>query len=86
MSEMSDKLNEILSNPDAMSKIMELVGGLERPKERQDDPIPAVRSDERMELLLALRPLLRENRRSRLDSLTRAVSMAQVIGKMKGGR
>jgi hypothetical protein len=86
MSEMSDKLGEILNNPDAMSKIMELASGLDRPKERAEDPIPLPRRDERMELLYALRPLLRENRRSRLDNLTKAVSMAQVLGKMKGGR
>lgn len=85
MSEMSDKLGEILSNPDAMSKIMELANGFERPKQ-QEQPIALPRNDERIELLYALRPLLRENRRSRLDSLTKAVSMAQVLGKMKGGR
>lgn len=85
MSDMSDKLGEILNNPDAMSKIMELASGLDRPKP-QEAPITLPKSDERMELLYALRPLLRENRRARLDSLTRAVSMAQVFGKMKGGR
>ena len=85
MSEMSNKLGEILSNPDAMSKIMELANGFERPKQ-QEQPISLPRNDERIELLYALRPLLRENRRSRLDSLTKAVSMAQVLGKMKGGR
>lgn len=85
MSEMSDKLGEILSNPDAMSKIMELANGFERPKQ-QEQSISLPRNDERIELLYALRPLLRENRRSRLDSLTKAVSMAQVLGKMKGGR
>ena len=85
MSEMSDKFSEILNNPDAMSKIMELASNIDRPQ-KPEVRIPAPRSDERMDLLLALRPLLRENRRERLDSLTKAVSMAQMLGKMKGGR
>jgi len=86
MSEMSEKLGEILNNPEAMSRIMEIVGGLERPKEKQEPSIPTIQSDKRMELLYALRPLLREHRRERLDSLTRAMSMAQLLGNMKGGR
>ena len=86
MAEMSEKLGEILNNPEAMSRIMEIVGGLEWPKEKQEPSIPTIQSDKRMELLYALRPLLREHRRERLDSLTRAMSMAQLLGNMKGGR
>lgn len=85
MSEMSDKLSEILSNPDAMSKIMELAGNFDRPQNKEL-PLPQPKSDDRLELLYALRPLLREHRRERLDSLTKAVSMAQALGRMKGGR
>ena len=50
MSEMSDKLSEILSNPDAMSKIMELAGNFDRPQNKEL-PLPQPKSDDRLELL-----------------------------------
>lgn len=88
MPQMTDKLNEILKNPDAMSKIMEIASsfGGERSEKTEELPIMRTEKDDRLELLNALRPLLRERKRARLDSLTKAMTMANLLGKMKGGR
>lgn len=40
--------------------------------------------DRRMALLAAIKPLLREDKRSKIDSLQKAMSIATVFGKLKG--
>ena len=118
MSEFEDKLNAILSNPDAMAQVMGLAqslsgsnvfgGGQQAEKEPKEGPVssggsssvgltdllsqidpkmverllPLIGelgrdiSDERMQLLFALRPFLKPERR---DKVERAVKAAKLI-------
>lgn len=104
----SQKLMQVLSNPEAMSKITAIASGLgatapstkvtedtdaEAPVQESapqgTDAIPALLQgintspDPRLLLLTSLKPLLREEKRDRIDAITRALALAQA---MKGFR
>lgn len=100
----SEKLKSVLSDPDAMAKIMSIASGLgaSEPqaeqgnvdaaadsKESEANAMPAfsgglgIQSDPRIALLSSLKPLLREEKRDRIDALVRAFTLAAV---MKGFR
>ncbi len=101
-SDFSEKLKSLLSDSDAMSKIMSIASGLglsdtqskpvqdSQSTEREStapasEALPAVsqaferQSDPRIALLYSLKPLLREEKRERLDALTRALALASVM-------
>lgn len=107
-SDFSEKLKNVLSDPDAMAKIMSIASGLglsETPQETHGNetnapapaaepisaPAPAAetlpalsqmlerQSDPRIALLASLKPLLREEKRERLDALTRALTLASLM-------
>lgn len=119
---LGDKIREILSDPQAMDKIMQIVSGLttqqSQPQPPNNDyqpstpasstpagavnPLSALSSltskpqdtlsalspvlggsDKRLALLNSLRPLLREEKRHKLDSLKTALTLASVIGNIK---
>ena len=132
MSEFEEKLNAILSNPDAMSQVMNLaqslnLGGGEDPSEQQEDnsaPPPEDKnsnsggvdlgglaglgsllgqidpamiqrllplvgeltdgSDERMQLLYALRPFLKPERRDKVERAARTAKLIRVGKKLLG--
>ena len=87
MSDFEDKLNGILSNPDAMAQIANLAqslnlgggGGGAQPEEPANAS-PALPSggggDDRLQLLYALRPFLKPEKR---DKVERAVKAARLI-------
>lgn len=101
LSEMEEKLNAILDNPEAMSRIMELAnqlsgGGTAAEKQQQQPPqsdngsidpqllsklLPLIKEAGRTDapasqLLIALRPYLKEERQSKVG---RAIRLAHVI-------
>lgn len=104
----SQKLMQVLSNPEAMSKITAIASGLgasapsTKTEETADalsyaregtpqgeDALPTLLQgintspDPRLLLLTSLKPLLREEKRDRIDAITRALALAQA---MKGFR
>lgn len=133
MSEFEEKLNAILSNPDAMSQVMHLAqslnlgGGGNPPAQQEDNPAPPAESegsddgpgpgdlaglgnllgqidpamlrrllplagelaggngnDERMQLLYALRPFLKPERRDKVERAARTARLIHVGKKLLG--
>ncbi len=97
----ASKLQNVLSDPEAMSKIMSVASSLGvtggKSEETNDSeptqiarevsavpnlPIP-VSTDPRIALLNSLKPLLREDKRDRIDALTRAMMLASVMKNFK---
>ncbi|MBP5155417.1 MAG: hypothetical protein J6252_02410 [Clostridia bacterium] len=103
---LSQKLQSVLSDPEAASRIASVAGALAsagvlpRPEsepapEREPEapqteakpaaspaPSSAVR-DPRVALLYSLKPLLREERRGRIDDLARALSVVSLLGEAR---
>lgn len=103
----SEKLMQVLSNPDAMSKITAIASGLGKPIKNQPEAeavapeienrpqenganisdaflqTASLNPDPRLLLLNSLKPLLREEKRDRIDAITRALALANA---MKGFR
>ena len=90
------KVMDVLSNPEMMSKITALASSGSKPTEqeqREPQPVQATpsfsfqgaSSDTRAELLLALKPLLKENKRGKIDAVVKALTIATTVSKMKGG-
>ncbi len=95
------KVMDVLSDPEMMSKISALASGStpqpEQTTPQQDQITPqTVQSaptfsfgntsrDSRADLLLALKPLLKENKRSKIDAVVKALTVASAVSKMKGG-
>lgn len=116
-SDFSEKLKQILSNPEAMSKISAIASGLgatqkknETPKTENDEPsvspqpsltdsqsempfsadfVPALmqgfstNSDPRIALLSSIKPLLREEKRDKIDSITKALALANMMKNLR---
>ncbi len=80
------KLRQILGDAEAMEKISAIASGLQNGSAPAEKPRPAeiqpVR-DDRAALLSALRPLLREEKRKKLDALQTALAFATMIGSYK---
>ncbi|MBQ3229868.1 MAG: hypothetical protein IJO64_02565 [Clostridia bacterium] len=99
----AEKLKNVLSDPEALSKISAIASGLgaggigtakqseevnAESEQTESAPIqsasvlPAI-GDRRIALLSSIKPLLREDKRKKIDSLTRALTLAEM---MKGLR
>lgn len=101
-SDFQEKLKNVLSDPEAMAKIMSIASGLgasqpqgeptrETAAPEPDSALPTAgtvpasafsserQSDPRIALLYSLKPLLREEKRERLDALTRALALASMM-------
>ena len=93
----TEKLKNVLSNPDAMSKIASIASGLTKSDPEipstagessasESNPLPnlplpafSADSDPRIALLSSIKPLLREDKRSKIDSLTRALMLSSMM-------
>jgi hypothetical protein len=107
--ELSQKLHDLLSDPDAAARIASAAGALassgvlprgdpvsssadagEIPAEAKPAPAPAVQTaagrDPRVALLYSLKPLLREERRGRIDDLARALSVISLLDEARKKR
>lgn len=96
-----EKLNKVLSDPDALAKITAIASSLgaspknevkeatvpddkeETPLIPASNPISASLGDPRLQLLSSLKPLLREEKRDKIDSLTRALTVAAMMKNFK---
>jgi len=84
------KLQSVLSNPEALAKISAIAssfGGTLQPEEPAEAPrdIPkkelplALPTDPRLALLSSVKPLLREEKRGKVDSLLTALTVASML-------
>ncbi len=109
---LGDKIREILNDPEAMGKIMQIASGLAPSKEGQGEnpqpggqgggekPVSALGSlaqtisplgalgggmtgDRRIALLSSLRPLIKEEKRQKLDNIKTAFTIANLLGNYK---
>ena len=96
----SQKLQGLLSDPDAAARIASVAGALASSGAiPQGDGVPEVTEagngspapsapaaavrDPRVALLYSLKPLLRAERRSKVDELARAMSMVALLGEVR---
>lgn len=100
---MTDKIREVLADPEAVSKIAAIASSLSGGSNSASPPasapafapaepsapvsLPSFGKDPRVELLRALKPLVAEEKRGRLDSLVQIATVASLLGSMnkKGG-
>ena len=83
------KVMDILSNPEMMSKIAAIAGGT-NPAPAPPPSVPAVQVTEtpkssRADLLLAIKPFLKEEKRGKIDAVIKALTIATTVSKLKGG-
>lgn len=84
----SDILASMLSNPEILSKLpqmMNLLRGMQTPKPsppRKNAP-PKTQTDYRNDLLLALRPFLSKERRDAIDTILQVTRLGELVRKMR---
>lgn len=104
-SDFSEKLKNVLSDPEAMAKITAIASNLgmgNAPQKSEEISTPPeiqnssqnaiaemlssvtsgsspIEADPRLALLVSLKPFLREEKRGRIDALTRALSVASMM-------
>ncbi len=89
-SETAKKVMDILSNPEMMSRISAIASG-NAPKAPEAPPAPAIVQEQsqappsKADLLLAIKPFLREEKRGKIDSLVKALTVAMTFSQIKGG-
>lgn len=88
----SEKLSRVLSDPEALKRISDIASGLGASPQSTESPdespasaaqsrapvLPPLR-DERLALINALRPLVAEEKRGRMDSLAKILTVTALI-------
>ena len=91
---MDEKIRSVLENEELLAKIAAAVRGTDAPTQEYAPPpqraeaLPVIQSAGRsgsdaLALLSALKPFLRQERREKLDALTKALSVASVYKSVK---
>ena len=86
---LSEKLQALLSDPQAVAKITAIASSLGQ-SAPEPAPVPAEpaprregsKGDPRLELLCALRPLVAEQKRKRIDDLVQIATVASLLGNL----
>ena len=94
--DLSGKLNEILSDPDKLKTVMSAVSGIMGQSEKSPSEeipvqkteavppsppsVPALKSNERTELLRALKPFLSKDKCERIDKMLKIMTFAELAG------
>ena len=89
-SDITNKLNEVLSDPEKLKSVMSVVstfmGSQSQPTQQPVQPPPPVEvfntkeSNSRTELLRALKPFLSEEKCARIDKILKIMTVAQLAG------
>ncbi len=92
---LSEKLQALLADPAAVAKIAAIAsslgnGGAEPPPPEPPQAVPASappavkasKGDPRLDLLCALRPLVAEQKRKRIDDLVQIATVASLLGNL----
>ena len=90
--DISNKLNALLSDPEMLKTVMSAVSGItaqnEAPSQKTEASPHIIRSgksDERSELLRALKPFLSKEKCSRIDKMLRVMTFAELAGILSQG-
>ena len=85
----SEKLSRVLSDPEALKRISDIASGLGTSPQSTESPDESPASaaaqsrapvrDERLALINALRPLVAEEKRGRMDSLAKILTVTALI-------
>lgn len=87
---------DILSNPELMSKISAMASSAS-PTERREEPrqelpkeafnpqAPIPNKSNKADLLLAIKPLLKSEKQTKIDAIIKAITVATAVSKLKGG-
>ena len=83
--DLGEKIRQILGDKDAMEKITSIASGLGKPLTAQNasPAAPVLPKNEKAALLAALRPLLREEKRSKIDAMQTALTLAALFESYK---
>ena len=85
--ELGEKLRQILGDKDAMEKISAIASGLNRPPPATPAvPAPQSYGGGKTAFIASLRPILREEKRKKLDTLQTALTLAELFGSYKKHR
>ena len=91
----SQKISELLKNPEMLSKITSVISGLTQ-NNSQVVSTPAISEtpsfhaiartpNDKTALLNSLKPLIRDDKRHKIDKLINALTIAAVVKEFKGG-
>ncbi len=76
------KVADLLSDPEMLSKISSLIGS----PQQESRPEPSLSMENsKSNLLLAMKPLLKESKQSKIDALVKALTVSAAVSKMKKG-
>jgi len=81
--DLGEKIRQILGDKDAMEKISSIASGLGKPLPGASPAPQALPKSEKAALLAALRPLLREEKRSKIDAMQTALTLAALFENYK---
>ena len=91
----SQKIAELLNDPETLGRIASVVSGLTKGAETASAAPPApvkpqipppAASNDRTALLRALKPLLRDDKQQKIDKLINALAVAAVVKNLKGDK
>ena len=91
----SQKIAELLQDPEALGRIASVVSGLTKaPETPAAEPVPSVApslplqtaSNDKTALLRALKPLLRDDKQQKIDKLINALAVAAVVSNLRGNK
>lgn len=90
-----DKLSQLLSNPESLKALSSIAKGLMADENKQENseqdetptsqevlqqiPLTNTHFDQRLNLLRSIKPYLTDSRQSRVDSLVKAINIANLI-------
>mgnify|MGYP003302880281 CR=1 FL=1 len=90
-----DKLSQLLSNPDSLKALSSIAKGLMADENKQENseqdktptsqevlqqiPLTNPHFEQRLNLLRSIKPYLTDSRQSRVDSLVKAINIANLI-------
>ena len=86
--ETAKKVMDILSNPEMMSRISAIASGSSQkavPPSPEPPAVPTSPTPSKADLLMAIKPFLKAEKRGKIDSVIKALTVATVVSKMKGG-
>ncbi len=95
-SDLTEKIRTLLSDPDAASKIAAVAQTLGAsaptppPPEKEATPVisqkPAAQTNRHAQLMSALRAMVREDKRGKIDSMERAMTVATLFAGFRKGQ
>ena len=83
---------DILSNPEMLSKISTIAQGISHPDGNNvqtlssSEPITPTVESSKEDLLLAIKPFLKEEKQGKIDAVIKAITIAKTVSKLKGGK